>query len=237
MSTQALTIVGLDADDTLWHNESFFRQSQDRFGALLSDYADAPAIARALDSVEHKNLPLYGYGVKGFTLSMLEAALALTEAKLPARLLQQILELGREMMSHPVDLLPGVRQALEALGQRLPLILITKGDLFHQESKLAASGVGEYFRGVEIVSTKNATTYARAFRRFGAEPRQALMAGNSVRSDVLPALAAGCYAALVPYPLLWSHEAAEAPSGHAKFRELVSLEQLPPWIDELQAGR
>jgi putative hydrolase of the HAD superfamily len=234
MSTPALTIIGLDADDTLWHNESFFRQSQDRFAELLSGYADAQAISQTLDTIEQKNLPVYGYGVKGFTLSMLEAALAITDARLPVRRLQQILELGREMMSHPVELLPGVKQALEALSQRLPLVLITKGDLFHQESKLAASGIGEYFRGVEIVSTKNAATYAGAFKRFGADPQQAVMAGNSVRSDVLPALAAGSYAALVPYPLLWSHE---APSGHPRFRQLERLDQLAPWIDELQAGR
>ncbi|WP_425260973.1 HAD family hydrolase [Rubrivivax sp. RP6-9] len=237
MPTPALTIIGLDADDTLWHNESFFRQSQDRFSELLSEYADTQTITQTLDTVEHKNLAVYGYGVKGFTLSMLEAALAITDARLPAQRLQQILELGREMMRHPVDLLPGVKQALAALSQRLPLVLITKGDLFHQESKLAASGVGEYFRGVEIVSTKSATTYARAFQRFGADPGQAVMAGNSVRSDVLPALEAGSYAALVPYPLLWAHEAAEAPSGHPRFRELECLGQLAPWIDALQARR
>lgn len=236
MSPQALTIVGLDANDTLWHNESFFRQSQDRFGELLIDYADAETIARTLETVEHKNLSLYGYGVKGLALSMLEAALVPTDDKMPGGRLRQILDLGREMISHPVDLLPGVKRALDALERRLPLVLITKGDLFHQESKLAASGIGDYFHGVEIVSTKDATTYARAFRRYGAEPHHALMAGNSVRSDVLPALAAGCYAALVPYPLLWSHEAAEPPRDHPKFGEPASLDQLPGWVDELQAG-
>lgn len=228
-----LSLIGVDADDTLWHNEPVFRLTHQRFNELLADYGDADALEARLAEVERRNLKTYGYGAKGFTLSMLETALEVSEAKAPAATLKEILFAGREMMTHPHETLPGVEAALEQLAKRARLILITKGDLFHQEMKLAASGLGRLFSGVEIVSEKTADTYRGAFARHGGNAQSALMAGNSVKSDILPMLEAGGWAALIPYPLVWAHEAARAPAGHARFCELKSLSDLPAWVDEI----
>ena len=225
-----LSLIGLDADDTLWHNEPHFQATQTRLRELLAPYAAPEHIDAQLLAVERRNLAVYGYGVKGFTLSMIETALAIADARLPATSVAEILAWGREMMQHPVEPLAGVHDALAALAQHASLVLVTKGDLFHQEAKLAASGLGEFFAGVEIVSEKTADTYRRAFRRHGAAPEHALMAGNSVRSDVLPALEAGAHAAWIPYPLLWELEAADAPTAHPRFRQLASITELAPWV-------
>lgn len=225
------TLIALDADDTLWHNETLFRMTQARFQTLLAPYADAHRVEEQLAAVERRNLKLFGYGVKGFTLSMLETAIELSDSRAPAPLLAEILEAGRELMAHPMEPLPGVHEALAALAKRAPLVLITKGDLFHQESKLAASGLGDFFSGVEIVSEKHADTYRRIYQRHGVSAEQALMVGNSVRSDILPALEAGSHAALIPYPLVWAHEAAEAPHEHPRFRQFDALGDLLPWLD------
>lgn len=229
------SLIGLDADDTLWHNETLFRMTQARFHALLAPWADAHRVEDALAAVERRNLGLYGYGAKGFTLSMLETALELSDATAPATLLAEILASGRTLMAHPIEPLPGVEAALGALAALAPLVLITKGDLFHQESKLAASGLGRFFSAVEVVSEKTADTYRRAFARHGCAPEAALMAGNSVRSDVLPALDAGCRAVLIPYPLVWAHEAALAPADHPRYRQCDSLGEMAAWLATLAA--
>ena len=228
-----LSLIGLDADDTLWHNEPHFQTTQTRLRELLAPYAEPEHIDAQLLAVERRNLAVYGYGVKGFTLSMIETALTIAEQRLPADAVAEILGWGREMMQHPVEPLPGVHDALAALAQHASLVLITKGDLFHQEAKLAASNLGEFFHGVEIVSDKTADTYRRVFQRHGAAPEHALMAGNSVRSDVLPALDAGAHAAWIPYPLLWELEAADAPASHPRFRQLDSIAELAPWVAAL----
>jgi putative hydrolase of the HAD superfamily len=225
-----ITTVGLDADDTLWHNETIFRLTQDRFRVLMADVAAPEPLEAKLAEVERRNLALYGYGVKGFTLSMIETAMELTGNEAPSRIIAEILAAGREMLSHPVEPLPGVEAALADLAGDYRLVLITKGDLLHQEQKLAASGLGELFAQVEIVSEKDATTYERVFARHGTGAAQAVMCGNSMRSDVLPALAAGAYAAHVPYPLTWAHEMADAPQGHPRFAELGSIAELPTWV-------
>jgi putative hydrolase of the HAD superfamily len=228
-----IRLICLDADDTLWHNETWFRRTFEAYAELLAPFAPAEDIQRRLDAVEHRNVPTYGYGVKGFILSALEAAEELAGNDLPPFAVRRILELGREMLAHPIELLSGVEEALPQLAVRAPLVLVTKGDLHHQESKLAASGLGDWFEGVEIVSDKRAATYQRIFARYGVTPGEAVMAGNSVRSDILPALEAGACAALVPFHLVWAHEAAEAPAGHPRFRELASVAELPAWIDSL----
>lgn len=228
-----IRLICLDADDTLWHNETWFRRTCEAYAELLAPFAPAEKVQRRLHEVEHRNVPTYGYGVKGFILSALEAAEELAGDDLPPFAVRRILELGREMLAHPIELLPGVEDALPRLADRAPLVLVTKGDLHHQESKLAASGLGDWFAGVEIVSDKRPETYARVFARYGAPPGEALMAGNSVKSDILPPREAGAYAALIPFHLVWSHEAAEPPVDHARFRELASLAELPAWIDSL----
>lgn len=228
-----ITTVGLDADDTLWHNETIFRLTHERFVALMADAGEPEVLLARLAEVEGRNLRLYGYGVKGFTLSMLETAMELTGGEAPARVVREILAAGREMLTHPVEPLPGVEQALAALFERYRLVLITKGDLLHQEQKLAASGLGELFAAVEIVSEKDASTYARVFERHGTGAATAAMCGNSLRSDVLPALEAGAYAAHVPYPITWAHELADPPQDHPRFAELASIAELPAWVDGL----
>jgi putative hydrolase of the HAD superfamily len=229
-----ITTVGLDADDTLWHNETLFRLTHKRFTDLLSPHCDEATLEARLAETEKRNLRLYGYGVKGFTLSMIETAMELTDGAVETSVIREILAAGREMLTEPVEPLPGVDHALAQLSERYRLVLITKGDLLHQEQKLAASGLGDLFAAVEIVSEKDADTYRRVFARHGTGPAQAVMAGNSVRSDVIPAIEAGCWGALIPYPLVWAHEAANAPADHARYVELASIAELPGWIDSLQ---
>jgi putative hydrolase of the HAD superfamily len=225
-----ITTVGLDADDTLWHNETIFRLTQDRFRALMADVASPEGLDARLAEVERRNLKLYGYGVKGFTLSLIETAMEFTGGEPPGRMIADILAAGREMLAYPVEPLPGVDLALAELSQAYRLVLITKGDLLHQEQKLAASGLGDLFAAVEIVSEKDASTYARVFARHGTGADEAAMCGNSVRSDILPALEAGACAALVPYPLTWAHEIGDPPVDHPRFAELASITDLPAWV-------
>ncbi|WP_374472583.1 HAD family hydrolase [Phenylobacterium sp.] len=231
-----ITTVGLDADDTLWHNETLFRLTQDRFRALMADVAPPEVLDQRLAEIEKRNLRLYGYGVKGFTLSMIETVMELTGNEPPGRVVADILAAGREMLSEPVEPLPGVDDALAELSEQYRLVLITKGDLLHQEQKLAASGLGDLFAAVEIVSEKDAGTYQRVFARHGTGAAEAVMCGNSVRSDILPALEAGAFAAHVPYPLTWAHEMADAPTDHPRFAELETIRHLPGWIRSLHGG-
>lgn len=225
-----VTTVGLDADDTLWHNETIFRLSQKRFAELLADHAEEPVMMERLAAVERRNLRLYGYGVKGFTLSMLETAMELCDGSAPPHIVREILAAGREMLTHPVETLPGVNETLAELAEHYRLVLVTKGDLMDQERKLAASGLGELFAAVEIVSEKDRSTYDRVFARHGSGAAEAVMAGNSMKSDVLPAIAAGAWAAHIPYHITWAHELADAPEGEPRYVSLSRIGELPDWI-------
>lgn len=228
-----IRLIALDADDTLWHTETLFRLTHDRFNGLLAAYATPAVVEARLLDVERRNLGLYGYGAKGFTLSMIETAQEVSGGNLAGSVLAEILAAGRSLMRHPVEPLPGVAEALPRLAALGQLVLITKGDLFHQEQKLAASGLGTSFSGVEIVSEKDSDTYRRIFERYGVAPDQIVMAGNSVRSDILPPLEIGAHAALIPYALVWAHEDAPAPRDHPRFRQLGSLADLTDWVVEL----
>ena len=225
-----VTTVGLDADDTLWHNETIFRLSQKRFTELLADHAEEPVMMDRLAQVERRNLRLYGYGVKGFILSMLETAMELCDGSAPPHIVREILAAGREMLVHPVETLPGVDETLAELAENYRLVLVTKGDLMDQERKLAASGLGELFAAVEIVSEKDRSTYDRVFARHGSGAAEAVMAGNSRKSDVLPAIEAGAWAAHIPYHITWAHELADAPEGNARYVSLSRIGELPDWI-------
>ncbi len=207
----AITTIGFDADDTLWQNEHFFRLTQERFASLLADHADPAMLGQRLLDAERRNLELYGFGIKGFVLSMIETAIEVTEGRVPGSVIAQILEAGREMLAHPVDLLPGRGETLEALTGRYRLVLITKGDLFDQERKIAASGLAELFDGIEIVSDKSPSSYERIFDRHGDGAARAMMVGNSLKSDVVPALEAGAWGVFVPHDLTWELEHAEEP--------------------------
>ena len=228
-----ITTVGLDADDTLWHNETIFRMTQARFRALMADHAEPELLDSRLAEVERRNLALYGYGVKGFTLSLVETAMDITGGEPSGRIIADILAAGREMLSHPVEPLPGVSETLGELSEHYRLVLITKGDLLHQEQKLAASGLGDLFAAVEIVSEKDASTYERVFARHGTGAAESVMVGNSLRSDILPALEAGGFAAYVPYHLTWAHEMADPPIWRPRFAELASIRDVPAWINGL----
>ncbi len=230
-----LTTVGVDADDTLWHHETVFRLTQDRLAELLSPFAAEADLRAHLAEVEARNLRFYGYGVKAFTLSMIETALAFAGDNSGA-VIREILAAGREMLTHPIEPLPGVEATLRTLADRYRLVVITKGDLLDQERKVAASGLGELFSAVEIVSEKTADTYRRLFDRHGAGAARAAMIGNSLRSDILPALEAGAFAAHIPYHLTWAHEAAEAPIGQPRFAELPSICEVPAWLERCDPG-
>ena len=225
-----IDLICLDADDTLWSHESFFQDAARRYLDLLAPFAAVDRIEARLTEVEDRNLRIYGYGVKGFTLSMLETALEIAGDALPGHVVKSALAIGRDLMRHPVTPLPGVAETLPLLAARARLVLVTKGDLFHQESKLAASGLGEHFSGVEIVSDKTAAVYARVFARYGAAPARALMAGNSLRSDIWPALEAGAFAVHIPHEVEWAHERAETPRDEPRFVRLAALGDLPQWL-------
>jgi putative hydrolase of the HAD superfamily len=232
--TGTLDTVGFDADDTLWHNERFFRLTQARFAELLVDHADTAALDARLLAAERRNLGHYGFGVKGFTLSMIETAIEVTDGRVPNAVIAELLAAGREMLAHPIELLPHAREAVEAVADRYRVVLITKGDLLHQERKLAQSGLGELFDAVEIVSDKTPEVYARIFARHGGGAERALMVGNSLKSDVIPPILAGGWGVHVPHGLSWEIEHAEAPAAHARFRalpDLGNLADLVAWID------
>lgn len=231
-----LTTIGFDADDTLWHNETFFRLTQERFAALLSNHAEADHLHDRLLAAERRNLGHYGFGVKGFTLSMIETAIEVSEGHVPAAVIAEILAAGREMLEHPVNLLPHARAAVTALAAEYRVVLITKGDLLDQERKLAQSGLGDLFNGVEIVSDKTPDIYRAAFQRHGTGADQGLMVGNSLKSDVLPMLAAGGWGVHVPHALTWALERADPPHGHARFHELSDLGGLPDLVGHLAGG-
>jgi putative hydrolase of the HAD superfamily len=228
-------VIGFDADDTLWHNETIFEKVHERYRALLAQYHDAATVDRTLFATEMRNLELYGYGVKGFTLSAIETAIELTGGKIRSEEIQQLIRLGQEMLAHPVELLEGVTDTLEALAAHHRLILITKGDLRDQERKLAKSGLAARFERVEIVSEKNEATYAAILRRHRIPAVQFLMVGNSLKSDILPVLALGGAGAYVPYHLLWAAEHVEdAPPAEGRFYRLKSLAELPGVVEGLR---
>jgi putative hydrolase of the HAD superfamily len=233
MPTREL-VIGFDADDTLWHNEVIFEKVHERYRALLAQYHDAATVDRTLFATEVRNLERYGYGVKGFTLSAIETAIQLTSGKIRAEEISQIIQLCHEMLAHPVELLEGVKETLDALAPAHRLILITKGDLRDQERKLGKSGLSGYFKAIEIVSEKNRDSYDSIFRRHGIAPERFLMVGNSVKSDILPVLELGGAGAHVPYHILWAAERVEDPPADAKrFYRLKTLRDLPGVIRQL----
>ena len=220
--------IGFDADDTLWHNENIFERVHERYAALLARHHDADTVARTLFETEMRNLEMYGYGIKGFMLSAIETAIDLTDGKVSPAEIRQILDLGREMLDHPVELLEGAVETLTALEGRHRLLLITKGDLRDQERKLRKSGLQDRFQTIEIVSEKDAAAYERILRRNDIDPRRFLMVGNSLKSDILPVLALGGAGVHVPYRIIWGHEHVDAqPDAPGRFFEIRTLGELP----------
>ena len=227
--------LGLDGDDTLWQNETRFQLTQTALRDLLRRHVPDADVDAHLAEVEMRNLRLYGYGVKAFTLSMIETAIQLTDRRIPAADLEVILGWGQKMLGAPTELLDGVEAALKELGRRYELLLITMGDLFDQESKLARSGLADMFKGVEVLSEKNVDAYRAVLRRRQIEPSQFVMVGNSLRSDIAPVVALGARAVHIPYHVTWEHEqVSESELPKNGWVRITSIKELPAALDTLR---
>jgi putative hydrolase of the HAD superfamily len=236
-SQRGIALVGFDADDTLWRSQDYFDEAQQRFEQIIAEYVDLDDAGKRLYEYESRNIAFFGYGVKGMALSMIEAAVDITGASIRAADIGRIVRLAKDLLQHPVELLPGVRAAVEAVAATHPVVLITKGDLFHQEAKVRESGLSDLFRRIEIVSEKDPATYARLFEEFGINAQQFLMVGNSLRSDIAPVLALGGWGVHVPYHTTWAHEAeATVEQGRERMRSLASITALPQALQALEAA-
>jgi putative hydrolase of the HAD superfamily len=230
-----IEVVAFDGDDTLWHNETIFSMTQERYEQLLSPYVDAAAVHERMLETERRNVALFGYGIKGFTLSMIETAIEITDGRVTSHEIATMIDFGKEMLRHPTELLDGAREAIEMMSARARVLLITKGDLFDQESKLARSGLGELFDGIEIVSEKDEARYERVFDRHGVTPERFLMVGNSMRSDVLPVVRIGGRAVHVPYEVTWALEElddSDVPAG--RWWRIAHLSELPELLSRVE---
>lgn len=234
-----IELVGFDGDDTLWHSEGYYQAAQREYERILGHYvdlADARLHERLL-ATERRNLKLFGYGAKGMTLSMLETAIEVTQERIAAVDLHRILELGKTVLQHPVELLPGIRAAVEAVAEHHPVVLITKGDLFHQEAKVARSGLADLFRRIEIVSEKDGAAYARVLAEVGTDAARFVMVGNSLRSDIEPVVRLGGWGVHLPYHVTWAHE-QEHRLGEDEARVLTvsAPAEIPAAVARIAAG-
>ena len=228
-------LLAFDADDTLWHTERLYADAQAQFRRLLARYHDLEWINEQLYQTEMHNMQHFGYGIKAFALSMIETAIELTDGRISGRELKTIVDTAKAMMTADVELLGHVAETIAALARSYTLMVITKGDLLDQESKMARSGLAPYFSHVEIVSDKNSRTYTALLQRYAFAPERFLMVGNSLRSDILPVLALGANAVYVPYPVTWAHEIAEPPpAGQRGFYELEHIGLLPGLLEALE---
>ena len=223
-----IRVIGFDADDTLWVNETFFREAEDQFCKMLSSYETENKLRQILLSTELKNLDLYGYGIKGFILSLIEAAGEVSDHKLGSEMYEQILELGKTMLKKPVDLLEGVEETLKYTSEKYRILLLTKGDLLDQERKLKKSGLSRYFHHVEVLSNKYSQNYQELLDHLSIEPSEFLMIGNSLKSDVLPLLEIGAKAIHIPFHTTWEHEMVHEPikTDYLTLKEIRELKNL-----------
>lgn len=226
MDLSTVKVIAFDADDTLWVNETFFRNAEIAFAQHLKEYGDEDDIVEKLLDTEIRNLDTYGYGIKGFTLSMLETAHRLMGENLGAATIDFILNKGKEMLAEPVEVLPHIEEVLQRLSKSHKLVVATKGDLLDQERKLIKSGLIDYFHHVEIVSDKKETQYKKLVKHLDITPGEFLMVGNSLKSDVIPVLAMGGYAIHIPFHTTWSHEQVEEEIAHSKFKALTDAREL-----------
>ncbi|MBV2208504.1 MAG: HAD family hydrolase [Thermomonas sp.] len=235
-SNRGIAMVGFDADDTLWRSQDYFDDAQAQFERIISHYVDLDDVGKRLYGYESRNIAFFGYGVKGMALSMVEAAVDITDARIKASDIKRIVAIAKQLLRHPVEVLDDVREAVTAIAAKYPVVLITKGDLFHQEAKVRESGLSDLFRRIEVVSEKDPTTYARLFEEFGVDPSRFLMVGNSLRSDIQPVLELGGWGVYVPYHLTWMHEAsAQLTQGRERMREIDGIGNLSQAISDLDA--
>ena len=221
-----ITVIAFDADDTLWVNEPYFRETEDKFAALFEDFMPRHSIIAELYKTEIANLPLYGYGIKGFMLSMIETLLRITAGKHDPKVVVQVIELGQEMLNKPIELLDGVEEVLKALYGKYKLVVATKGDLLDQQRKLTKSGLDHYFHHIEIMSDKQEKDYQKLMKHLDCQPESFLMLGNSLKSDVLPVLNIGGHAVHIPYHTTWVHESIDHTIAHPNFYEMESLSEV-----------
>ena len=226
-------VIGFDADDTLWHNESIFTMTQGKFREILSSHSPE-LIDQTLSSNQIKNLKLFGYGIKGFILSMIETSIQISNGEIKGNEIQKIIDFGRDMLAAPVDLLPYVHEVIDKLSKKYRLLLITKGDLIDQETKIFRSGLADYFTGVEIVSEKNSETYKNILNRHSIAVSSFIMIGNSMRSDIVPIVQIGGHAVHIPYYTTWDHEQKHPYINPKNFKKLKHIGLLPKLIEEMR---
>ncbi|MDB5000635.1 MAG: dUMP phosphatase [Mucilaginibacter sp.] len=221
-----IKVIAFDADDTLWVNEPYFRQTEEHFCSLLGEYASQHELERELLKMEIYNLGLYGYGIKGFVLSMIETALKVSGKTISPDIIEQILNLGRQMLNQPIELLDGIEDLLQSLKNKYRLVVATKGDLLDQERKLKNSGLSHYFHHIEIMSEKDDANYQKLIKHLDIQPDEFMMVGNSLKSDILPVLNIGGYGVHVPYHITWAHEQIEHSVDNERFKSVVSIKDI-----------
>ena len=226
----AIKVIAFDADDTLWVNEPYFRDTENKFCSLLEDYLPQHTILQELFKTEMDNLALYGYGIKGFMLCMIETALRITNNKLDNAILNHIIDLGKEMLEKPIELLDGVETVLQELKGKYKLVVATKGDLLDQERKLKKSGIEHYFHHIEIMSDKQEADFTKLIKHLDIQPGEFLMLGNSLKSDMLPVLAIGGHGVHIPYHITWEHEKVEHHIDHPQFRQIENITGILPFL-------
>jgi putative hydrolase of the HAD superfamily len=218
-----LKIIAFDADDTLWDNEGYFLETEKKFCELMADYLPAHTLSRELLKTEIANLTLYGYGIKGYILSMIEAAIRISEKTISVDAIEKIIHLGHDLLQKPVTIIAGVEEVLKELKARYKLVMATKGDLLDQHRKLHKSGLGHYFHHIEIMSEKKEEDYQKLIKRLDIKPQEFLMIGNSLKSDALPVLNIGGHAIHVPYHTTWEHEKVETQINHTNFKQVENI--------------
>lgn len=226
----SISVIAFDADDTLWVNEPYFRETETKFCSLLEDYLPHHTVAKELFKTEIQNLSLYGYGVKGFMLSMIETALRVSNNTAGIAVVEKAIQYGKDLLEKPIELLEGVEEVLQLLRKQYRLVVATKGDLLDQERKLKKSGLEHYFHHIEIMSDKQEADYKKLIRHLDIQPDELMMVGNSLKSDIMPVLSIGGHAVHIPYHITWEHEQVEHRIEHQNFRQIQHIKEILPFL-------
>jgi putative hydrolase of the HAD superfamily len=229
-SPTTIKVIAFDADDTLWVNEPYFRKTEEKFYALLQNFLSGHNIERELLKTEIGNLPLYGYGVKGFTLSMIETAIKVSDKMIDVDVIEKIVQLGKNLLEEPIELLNDIEEVLAALKPNYKLVVATKGDLLDQQRKLHKSGLGHYFHHIEVMSEKEEVNYLNLLARLDIKPEEFLMIGNSLKSDVMPVIKIGGHGIHIPYHITWEHEVVDTNFEHPNFRSAGKIMEVLEWL-------
>ena len=225
-----IKVIAFDADDTLWVNEPYFYETEEKFCALLEDYLPKHSVSQELFKTEMQNLSLYGYGIKAFMLSMVETALRISNKTLSVEIIEKAIQFGKDLLEKPIELLDGVEEVLKSLKGKYRLVVATKGDLLDQERKLKKSGIEHYFHHIEIMSDKQEADYKKLIKHLDIKPEEFLMIGNSIKSDILPVLAIGGHGFHIPYHTTWAHERVDHNVEHSNFRNMKTIDEILPLL-------